>query len=64
VAIVRGGITYHVVTDHRGSLRLVVDAAGAVVKRIDYDAFGNVLTDTNPAFDVISKGILARSQRD
>ena len=52
VAFVRGGITYHVVTDHLDSPRLVVDANGAVVKRVDYDAFGNVVLDTAPALDL------------
>lgn len=49
--MVRGGVTYRFVTDLRGSVRLVVDAAtGALAQRIDYDAFGRVLQDTNPGF--------------
>ncbi len=47
----RGGKTYQVVTDHLGSVRLVVDiASDEVVQRIDYDAFGKVLKDTRPGF--------------
>ena len=47
----KGGVTYAMVRDHLGSIRLVVDTAtGAVAQRIDYDAFGRVLTDTNPGF--------------
>jgi RHS repeat-associated protein len=47
----RGGSTYRIITDHLGSVRLVVDTVnGAVVQRMDYDSFGNVLVDTNPAF--------------
>ena len=39
----KGGATYRVITDHLGSLRLLVDAAtGAVAQRLDYDEFGNV----------------------
>ena len=42
---------YRFVTDHLGSVRLVVDGAtGEVVQRMDYDAFGRVLQDTNPGF--------------
>jgi RHS repeat-associated protein len=52
VKAIRGGATYHIVSDHLGSPRLVVDAAGSVVRRIDYDSFGNVIADTNPAFDL------------
>jgi RHS repeat-associated protein len=49
--LVRDGIAYRVITDQIGSVRLVVNAAtGAVVQRLDYDAFGNVLVDTNPGF--------------
>ncbi|MBI2567219.1 MAG: DUF4157 domain-containing protein [Candidatus Schekmanbacteria bacterium] len=47
----RGGSTYRLISDHLGSVRLVVDAAtGAVAQRIDYDASGRVLLDTNPGF--------------
>jgi RHS repeat-associated protein len=49
--MVRGGVTYRILSDHLGSVRLVVNAAdGSVVQRMDYDAFGRVLVDTNPGF--------------
>ncbi len=49
--MVRQGETYRFVQDHLGSVRLVVHAGtGEIVQRLDYDAFGNVLLDTNPAF--------------
>jgi RHS repeat-associated protein len=47
--MVRGGNTYRIVSDWRGSVRAVVDAnAGTVIETIDYDAWGNVtaFTDT------------------
>jgi len=48
---IKGGVNYRILTDHLGSVRLVVNtAAGAVVQRMDYDEFGNVLQDTNPGF--------------
>jgi RHS repeat-associated protein len=48
---VQGGVTYRIITDRRGSVRLVVNAAtGEVAEQIDYDPFGNVLKDTNPGF--------------
>jgi RHS repeat-associated protein len=52
VAMTRDDSRYHVVSDPLGSPRLVVDNTGAVVKHVDYDAFGNVLNDTNPDFDL------------
>jgi RHS repeat-associated protein len=49
--MLKGGLTYRILSDHLGSPRLVVDAAtGAVVQRADYDAWGNVLAGTNPGF--------------
>jgi RHS repeat-associated protein len=49
--IVKSGTTYRLVTDQLGSLRLVVDASsGTVAERIDYDAWGRVISDTNPGF--------------
>jgi RHS repeat-associated protein len=52
VAFIRDGVTNHIVTDHLGSPRLVVDAGGTVIKRVDYDAFGNVVLDTAPTIDL------------
>ncbi len=47
----RNGITFRIISDHLGSVRLVVNtASGAVVQRMDYDAFGNIHTDTNTGF--------------
>ncbi len=47
----KGGSIYRLITDHLGSVRLVVDAStGQIAQRLDYDAFGRVLRDTNPGF--------------
>jgi RHS repeat-associated protein len=44
-------MVYRVLTDHLGSVRLVVDVATkSIAQRIDYDPFGRVLLDTNPGF--------------
>ena len=49
--MVKGGVTYRIITDHLGSPRLVINTAtGEIVQRMDYDEFGNVLHDTNPGF--------------
>ena len=47
-----GAATYYLHYDQVGSLRLVTASSGAVVKRIDYDSFGTILADSNPAFAV------------
>lgn len=46
------GQTYYLVYDQIGSLRAVVDSSGLIIKRIDYDSFGNVILDTNPSFKI------------
>lgn len=49
--LVKGGNTYRFVTDQLGSVRLVVNAStGNIAQRIDYDAWGVVLSDSNPGF--------------
>ena len=50
-AMIRDGRTYRIVVDHLGGVRLVVDAeTGQIVQRLDYDAWGRVITDTRPGF--------------
>lgn len=49
--LVRGGLTYRIIADHLGSVRMVVDvSSGVVVQEMEYDEWGNVLVDTNPGF--------------
>ena len=46
------GKTYYLGCDQVGSLRIVTDTSGNVVRRIEYDAFGNIVEDTNSAFEL------------
>jgi len=49
--VIKVGITYRIVSDHLGSVRLVVNTTdGTVAQRIDYDAFGNITADNAPGF--------------
>jgi YD repeat-containing protein len=49
--MVRDNKVYRLVTDHLGSVHLVVDAStGTVLQQLDYDTWGNVVADTNPGF--------------
>ncbi|EIJ42384.1 RHS repeat-associated core domain protein [Beggiatoa alba B18LD] len=49
--ILKNGNTYRVISDHLGSPRLIIDVqTGVIVQRLEYDAFGNILEDTNPEF--------------
>ena len=49
--MIKGGVTYRIISDHLGSPRLVIDTStNTIVQRMDYDEFGNVLLDTNPGF--------------
>ena len=47
----KGGVTYRILSDHLGSVRLVVDTStGVVAQRLDYDEYGVVLMDSAPGF--------------
>ena len=47
----KAGTLYRVLSDERGSPRLVVNAVtGLVAQRLDYDVWGNVVADTTPGF--------------
>lgn len=49
--IFKNGVTYRVFSDHLGSPRVIVDVTtGAVVQRIDFHTFGEVLQDSNPGW--------------
>ena len=48
----KNGQKYHLIYNQVGTLRAVADTSGNVVKRIDYDTFGNVINDSNPSFQV------------
>ena len=49
--MVRGGVTYRILRDHLGSVRLVVDVAtGSVAQRMEHDEWGRLVADTNPGW--------------
>jgi RHS repeat-associated protein len=49
--MLKGGVTYRILSDHLGSPRLVVNVAdGTIVQSVSYDEFGRVLSDNNPGF--------------
>ena len=49
--IIKGDTIYKVVTDHLGSVRLVVNSVtGNVVQQIEYDEYGNLLFNSNPGW--------------
>ncbi|QPJ62918.1 MAG: hypothetical protein G3M70_13960 [Candidatus Nitronauta litoralis] len=55
VMVIPAGLTnagvYRIISDHLGSPRFVIDtSSGNTVQALDYDEWGNVLSDTNPGF--------------
>ena len=52
VAMEQGGTAYYLTYDQVGSLRVVSDSIGSVVKKVDYDSFGNIINDTHPSFEL------------
>jgi RHS repeat-associated protein len=52
IGIQRGTTRYYVATNILGSPVAVADATGAIVKRLEWDAFGTLVADSNPGFDL------------
>jgi RHS repeat-associated protein len=52
IAMTSSGETYYLTYDQVGSLRSIADSSGNAIKVIEYDSFGNIITDTNPTFEV------------
>jgi RHS repeat-associated protein len=49
--MVRDGVSYRLITDHLGSVRLVIDASSArVIQAVEYDAWGASSTSGDPNF--------------
>jgi len=49
--MIKGSNTYQLITDHLGSVRIIIDAStGDVAQKIDYDEYGNIISDSNPDF--------------
>jgi RHS repeat-associated protein len=49
--MIKDGVTYRIISDQVGSPRMIINTAtGQIVQRLDYDAFGKVILDTNPGF--------------
>nr|WP_301288457.1 RHS repeat-associated core domain-containing protein [Natronospira proteinivora] len=46
------GETYYILASHLGSPRAIVDSSGEVIREIQYDAYGNVIEDSNPEFSI------------
>ncbi|OGP50208.1 MAG: hypothetical protein A2Y79_07835 [Deltaproteobacteria bacterium RBG_13_43_22] len=52
ISMTYNGSTYYLSYDQIGSLKAVTDLSGNVVKKIDYDSFGNILSETNPTMNI------------
>lgn len=49
--MIKAGRTYRIVSDHLGSVRLIVDTqSGAIAQKMNYDVWGKVIEDSNPGF--------------
>ncbi len=52
-AVKRGGTIYYVATDQVGSPRVIFDDSGTIIKQIEYDSYGVIMspiTGTDPTF--------------
>jgi uncharacterized protein RhaS with RHS repeats len=52
VKFTQNSITYYITSDHLGSPRTITDESGNVIKAIEYDSFGNVVSDSNESFEI------------
>ena len=52
ISMTMGADKYYLHYDQVGSLRVVSDSNGNIVKEVVYDTFGNILSDSNPSFRV------------
>jgi RHS repeat-associated protein len=52
VSFTQDGNKYYITSDHLGSPRAISDDSGNILKAIDYDSFGNVISDTNPTLEI------------
>lgn len=52
VAVTKSGTTYNLIYDLVGTLRAVVNTSGTIIKALEHDSFGNLLSDSNPTFTV------------
>jgi RHS repeat-associated protein len=51
IYLVRDGVAYRILTDQTNSVRLVVNTiTGNISQRLEYDAFGRIILDSNPGF--------------
>jgi RHS repeat-associated protein len=51
-AVMRPDGLYYMAYDQVGSLKLIAGSAGNVVKRVEYDTFGNIISDSAPSFEI------------
>jgi RHS repeat-associated protein len=43
---------YYLSYNHIGTLKAVTNTNGQILKQLEYDSFGNILSDTNPTLDI------------
>jgi RHS repeat-associated protein len=51
-AIKQGDTWYYAATDQQGSPRVVTNAVGTVIKQMEYDSYGKLISDSNPVFQL------------
>jgi RHS repeat-associated protein len=52
VKFTQNSTTYYITSDHLGSPRTITDESGSVIKALDYDSFGSVVSDSNESFEI------------
>ena len=48
----QNGNKYYIISDHLGSPRAITNANGDILKQVEYDSFGNVISDSAPEISI------------
>jgi len=48
----QNGNKYYIISDHLGTPRAITNANGDILKQVDYDSFGNVISDSAPEISI------------
>jgi RHS repeat-associated protein len=52
ISVINNGTKYYLHYNQVGTLRAISDTSHNIIKEITYDTYGNILSDSNPAFKI------------
>ena len=52
ISVINNGTKYYLHYNQVGTLKAISDTSHNIIKEITYDTYGNILSDSNPAFKI------------